>query len=695
MTLFLYVLASVSLVVACLRKPLRHAQAVLITILLMAVACTSYAEITAKFPGIGTDSMGLTVYSGELLLHGINPYGKDLSAYHDRFRMSGHVMTPRVDGSSVNIQPYPALSFLIYIPSLLLHFDPRWISVLAHVFTLLLLYVIAPRQLRIIAVMVLSFNPDFYDYDAGSVTDVTYIPFLCAAAFWWIRRPILASAMIALACALKQDAWLDLPAFFFGIYLLSEGSRSSRLVTVARGTVVAIVVWLIPNIYFMVNDFAGWKSGILEPFIDHNVEFGSGVINLFLQSKAIASPQLMTIAALAVAASMLGLFIIYPRKLRNVMWLLPGMMLFMAPRSLQNYFLYLIPVCMASLFGSLRPVVLARCRAIRRLTPPIVSATSLLAIVCVGLIGCSQEIPVNVAVVKLISAPQVDYLEKLDIRVTNNLTRPLSASYLVATNGYNQSLWTCSDGCPSIPTGQSRNIELESGKFGTLVPSGSEILVRVVDRRTRREYNSDPFTVLLPLYHVANPALALPDSDFQISPLDWSLTGLDRMRGALVYSTNNKRGSIRATLRAVKLGSTWNILTASTSFIPLDEPFTAHLSTETLYRGGEMPTQFAGIQIADDTGHFVTFCWGNVTSTTTYSAGGIYVVEPKRAAGLLRIDVRKYAAAAHLVLTAPMSIAFTLASTDPKGGQRSTFAGLDISPSENVLSKSIYRPTAD
>ena len=80
-----------------------------------------FSSITPPFP---TDESVFDMYAAHLFLSGLNPYNPALMAnafnyYHFRFQAFDPI-TPLTTGGYVNSLTYPALSFLIFIPAVLL-----------------------------------------------------------------------------------------------------------------------------------------------------------------------------------------------------------------------------------------------------------------------------------------------------------------------------------------------------------------------------------------------------------------------------------------------------------------------------------------------------------------------------------------------------------------------------------------------
>jgi uncharacterized membrane protein len=261
------------------------------------------------------------------------------------------LFTHTTNGAFERELPYPALSMLFYLPADIFRFNPAWLGFAALIAAIGVLVWFAPPAWRTLAPLAFLVNGAALDTVGGFVEDIPYVLPLMIAAFFWMDAPLLASAALGLACAVKQLPWLDVPFFLIGIMATASGSFGQKFKRALIALAVTIAAFMIPNAYFALTKPLAWFHGITEPFRQPYLNDGLGVVafNLFAAAN-IPRWELMLAGGLALAV----LIVIAYRwfaLVRNAVWVAPGIALFFAPRSLEDYFVFLIPVCLASWFG--------------------------------------------------------------------------------------------------------------------------------------------------------------------------------------------------------------------------------------------------------------------------------------------------------------------------------------------------------
>ncbi len=299
----------------------------------------------------GSDGILFSQYAVELLLNGENPYSHSMSPIRER---SGHearvLVTHRIDGSTVDALSYPALSFLLFVPQALLSgntsaFDLTSVFVLC----LVLLYLVwrSPPFLCWVPLVLTWIDPDLVNFSKGGVFDILWLPFLLwAMDSWRTRRIFLSGVFFGLAACVKQTPWLVGP--FLIMWLLTESrpwpKKFSHSFALGTGFLVAFIV---PNLYFIVDDPNAWTQGVLTPIWgQHAPLVQQGVGAVFLSSSGLLTlPK--SFWALVFGGAITLLLLIYFSFFKNLRWLawvIPMFALWFNYRSLQSYFSFFSPV---------------------------------------------------------------------------------------------------------------------------------------------------------------------------------------------------------------------------------------------------------------------------------------------------------------------------------------------------------------
>ncbi|HRQ38750.1 MAG TPA: glycosyltransferase 87 family protein [Chloroflexota bacterium] len=203
------------------------------------------------------------------LQNGVNPY----AATYDHPLMS--IWDPAI---GVN----PATEHLIYLPGLLLaslpfqwvgtavlgFYDQRLLYLLAFVLVVLLLPLTVIRPTYKLALIIgVALNPWLAQPVAWGMNDILVVLcLLVMGLLLWKKHPLWAAVVLALACTMKQSAWLFVPFFLLAVYLAARPEK--------RWREVATAVLLIGGIMaLIIGPFALWN---LPAFMDDTFAYASG-----------------------------------------------------------------------------------------------------------------------------------------------------------------------------------------------------------------------------------------------------------------------------------------------------------------------------------------------------------------------------------------------------------------------------------
>jgi uncharacterized membrane protein len=317
-----------------------------------------YFVFVQLVPFYGTDGMAFSHYSAVLLLQGRNPYTENLAPALPFFHIPDFFVTPTESGGIVSRQTYPALSFLLYVPFAAADIgDLRFVALIAHVLSILLVYRITPPPLRAFAALTLAL-PDQLDFTPGSVQDILWLPPLLLAMYLQERRKV-SGFFYGIASSIKPLPWLIAP--FLAVHFWKrDSSRNRGTIGILQFAVSAGASFLLFNGAFIAWDPRAWFSGVIDPFFGQNVPLGTG-LSILSQSAWFPIPRGFYLVAVAtVGAGLLVTEYLEHPRMQYLVWWLPAILMFFAYRSLQNYFIYWYPLAFVSLGAWFRDSALRR-----------------------------------------------------------------------------------------------------------------------------------------------------------------------------------------------------------------------------------------------------------------------------------------------------------------------------------------------
>jgi uncharacterized membrane protein len=321
------------------------------------IGAWTYVQFHAA-PGYTTDELSFDQYAAQLVAHGLhNPYVHSMKPAGPLFRLSPDGYTYTITGQPVNQLSYPSLSFLVYVPFILLGWTSEigaGLNVAAWAVAVLLMFALLPRSMRAAALVFASIDV-YLSFAAGGVTDMLYIPLLIVAAYRWdrfgsSRSTYIAPVAVGLAMAIKQTPW---PVLVFVLCALawdeydSNGDARAAVRRAGRYFGVVLGVFLIPNLPYMIASPSAWFSGVLAVFVRNMVPTGQGLISLTLFTHlGGGSLEAYTVVLILAAVLLLAVFLgTYP-LLRPATFMLPSLAYFFAARSQTNYLIPFIPVAL-------------------------------------------------------------------------------------------------------------------------------------------------------------------------------------------------------------------------------------------------------------------------------------------------------------------------------------------------------------
>lgn len=299
-----------------------------------------YAVRTANAVGnsIPSDTMIFSLEAATLVVLGVNPYGYPLADGFSSFNALAVSSTPLLDGGTVEVLSYPALHFLVLIPTLILGMESaRFTYNLCYTALLVLIYFRTDKRFRLLLLLPVLANSEFSLYPLSGSSDTVWV-LLLALALWQWKNPKSRAILFGLACAYKQTPWLFAPFLF--IRLLKEESASRAW----RFTGISIVTFVAVNLPFLVASPQKWVLGIFDPILGALVPYGRGLSLLTQTNLMPFSRGYYGLLSLLALGTLLWLYWLNCSRLKRLLWLVPAIVFFFAFRSLQHYFIYSIPL---------------------------------------------------------------------------------------------------------------------------------------------------------------------------------------------------------------------------------------------------------------------------------------------------------------------------------------------------------------
>lgn len=343
-----------SLVVSSSGFPLGQALAVIAAIALPALSysrmrararealATGIALAAFAFAGLayivgtpyGADVVAATHRAAELLLAGQNPYAAfDLPEALARFRMDPQLATHLLDGSVIRTYGYPPMSFLHVAPFVALGVaDIRWV----YLVEAMLVAVVAARQLkpawRAMALTTVIGNEIITRQWILAGVDPSWALYLVGA--WALRhRRVWSSVLLGLAIADRQPAWFVAPFFLLAISQRFGTREALRATAIAAGVAAAI------TLPFVIGAPERAIAGMLGPIFAPLVSDGVGLMRYGATAFGPALPRAAyTALSLTALAGLLVILWKRPWRLAGAALVWPFLPLYLAWRSLQNYF---------------------------------------------------------------------------------------------------------------------------------------------------------------------------------------------------------------------------------------------------------------------------------------------------------------------------------------------------------------------
>lgn len=505
-----------------------------------------------SYESVGTDAILFTRYSVDLTLSGDNPYAHSMAPAFDLYAANEAFVTHTEDGGRVLSLSYPALSFLPFIPQVLAGIDN--VNVTPVVVLLVVVWVLvreSPSQLASAPIALIFANLSLVHFSFGGVFDILWVlPLIFAMRAWARQRWRTAAVLFGLACAVKQTPWLIAP--FLGVWLYLESPDRRTFLRRARTCLTwGLGAFLLPNLPFLISDPGAWLRGVLTPLGSSAplVMQGQGLTLLEASGVENMSRSFFTVVLALMLAASLALYVVYFARLRWFAWIAPMLLTWFYARSLQNYFIYFVPVAYyAFLLGSEHQLAvagettsgvsvttrwpwLAAPRTRSTLALGIAAATVVGVIVAAVAIGGASRFEGSVRLTAARDPAEIGRITELELSVTNTSGTPLEPLFDLVRQGHQtRFVWEVVSGPEVLAANQ-----IGDYRIGVPVPAASLLyeatfIVTVRDRSSRRTLKSDPLIVERPsdaAHLIGNPSFSMWESPTLAklrNPIGWTTT---------------------------------------------------------------------------------------------------------------------------------------------------------------------------
>ncbi len=291
----------------------------------------------------GVDELAFNYYSAWLFLHGSNPYAVSMGPILQQYHISPTVM---LNGTFELTYDYPALSFLAYVPMLMLgaksFFVFIWILIFFAALASLVIYVYVGPSRRILLPIFVWF---MVTYSLVSVSN-TYLAISIFAFFAYVvrRRPFASGALLGLAASVTPLAWFVLP-FFYVLTSRKNGLRAAGVQVLA-----SILLFGMVNAYFFVLSPGAFTKNIFEILLLGKLPpYGINATQFFAAFYAVP-PWYISVLSLSVYFFLLYVFYSDVEKHRYLLALVPMFIFFLSWRNITVYAMPFVPLLLLTLY---------------------------------------------------------------------------------------------------------------------------------------------------------------------------------------------------------------------------------------------------------------------------------------------------------------------------------------------------------
>lgn len=402
-----------------------------------------------------TDALMYQEYSARLFLAGENPYGREL---HDAYRVHRAPLTfstPLIGGEIAGRLPYPALSFLLFVPFFSLGLSAELVFPLLLSIALALVYFAAPEKYRPVALLPFLADPNYFFHANGGVGDIAWAILLSLMVIAW-RRPFWRAVLFGLAASYKQLPWFAAPFLLVRIFWENPDSRRREIFRFVLGSVL---VFGVINAPFIIWNPAAWIAGVFDPLLSPMQIFGQGASVLTTVGWAAIPKTLYVVGSYGLLLIFLVAYARHYPRAPHLIWILTGLALWFGFRSLASYWYYFLFPFAVELFRDKEPVIEAPHRSVR----PDLAAVAAAFLLFAGGAIYSAARPSELELTLIGPHGVVDNrIIGTTVELGNNTDRPIEPRFQMQTHHMQPFFWEIRRGPRVLEPGASAVYEIGS-----------------------------------------------------------------------------------------------------------------------------------------------------------------------------------------------------------------------------------------
>lgn len=161
----------------------------------------------------------------------------------------------------------------------------------------------------------------------------------------------VAGLCLGLACGAQQLAWFFTPFLLVALYALRRGELGRRRggAVVLRYVGLAVVGWLVADVYSLLTQPGQLVKGMLLPMTQNAVLHGQGLMGLsYYVTRGSSRLDFYGYASDLLLLGLLAAVFVFPRRLGPAVAVLPWACFYLSTRSQDGYFLLLVPLWLAA-----------------------------------------------------------------------------------------------------------------------------------------------------------------------------------------------------------------------------------------------------------------------------------------------------------------------------------------------------------
>lgn len=494
------------------------------------------------------DSGSYTDFAGALIGHGQNPYTWDFGGIFDIRRSHHSSSTPLLNGASERPYPYPALPFLLVVPFQAAGLPGVFsVSILAHIAVLGVAFAAAPRQWQPLILLPSLAGFDFEILTVIGNLDILWALALIGVVVTW-RHSVLRAIFYGIAISLKQSPILLAP--FLLIRLWYEEGQHRSYPHIARFVLTSGAIFALFNGPFILWNPPAWFEGYTAPVREALVILSHGGVAALTQSGMLYLPKTyFLIAGLAILGLLLFIYSRHHDRLRDALWIMPGIVMWFSFRALVSYWAYWAFPMILAVVRYKPSVKLADRQPSWKLTLAVM-AGAISGLLAAGVLLASSTAPVELSLRLPMFAHQ-GAIDRLVLEVANHGNHILTPRFSVQSRrtSTNPLPWYIEDGPLALQPGETAIYTITSSRSDRTFYGHEPVQLVVTDAggdyslRGVLTIESDPAYLWPDM--IPNADYRMWDAEWE-SPFSWQVSSL----GSASFVRLDGREALRLAPRA-------------------------------------------------------------------------------------------------------------------------------------------------